>query len=235
MLSKSNFLNHGIRFILCPENIGAVSYLSKHGQELKRKVVAGYVINCVGNGFKWTYKRSRQHNSLADSAVLNSLLKNQLPLEVVDFFPDGSDERQYCSPGFNLPVGLLMRSMYGRFPEYHTSADNLSFFEVEAVFESANAYFDAIMTAELNFIPLSAVQFGTPQLSKSLISIYPESMNFQAKPKSMDVRFTLELINLAEGKEDLLSICEKKGYRLLDYVEVIRNLLKAGYIKEVIK
>ena len=79
-----------------------------------KNIVAGYIINCVGNGKKFTYKKSRRGNSLADRAALNVLKNIKYKLDVIDFFPDGSDERQFCSPGFNLPIGLIMRNMYGR-------------------------------------------------------------------------------------------------------------------------
>ena len=87
-------------------------------------------------------------------------------MDIVDFFPDGSDERQFCSPGFDLPIGLIMRKMYGRFKEYHTSLDNEKFINFQTILDSLQTYIELVETHETNFIPIARVKYGTPQLSK---------------------------------------------------------------------
>ena len=112
------------RFLICPENIGSISYLSKYGKNLKKNLDGGMILNCLAHGSQFTYKKTRQSNSLIDSAVSNVLRSSKFKYKEINFFPDGSDERQFSSPGYNLPIGLLMRAMYGDFKEYHTSLDD---------------------------------------------------------------------------------------------------------------
>ena len=113
-------------------------------------------------------------------------------------FPDGSDERQFSSPGYDLPVGLLMRAMYSNFKEYHTSLDNKSLFNFKTFKETFLIYKEIIDTLEFNFIPIARVQFGTPQLSKLKDTIYPSTMNFNINAKTENSRVLLEILNLAE-------------------------------------
>ena len=115
------------RFLFVPETIGPIMYLADHGEHLKKSVCAGFVITCVGTSHPFVYKRSRRGSTLADRAAIHALLHQGTPFTTEDWCPTGSDERQYCSSGFNLPVGSLMRLPYGRYEEYHTSPDNRRF------------------------------------------------------------------------------------------------------------
>ena len=228
-------LRHTIRFVYCPENIGAIAFLSKYGEQLKEKLVAGYVVNCVGHGSLYTYKKSRRGNALADRAALNVLKNQKLPFEVVDFFPDGSDERQYCSPGFNFPVGLIMRTMYGKYKEYHTSLDSKEIISFEAMKESLETYYNVIKTIDENKVYKSSVEYGTPQLSKSPIPLYPNTMSSNKyNPHGSELRMLLEMINLSDGDHDLLTIAEKRNFKMLDMVGIRDRLVEAGYLDEVI-
>jgi len=141
---KNRRLNY--RFVFLPETIGAITYLKMQGEHLKKHTKAGFVITCAGNDAPFTYKCSRQGNSLADR-VAKQALKNH-EHNILPFSPLGSDERQYCSPAFNLPIGSLMRSMYGRYPEYHTSLDNKSFISFKALQESIDMYLSLIHISE---------------------------------------------------------------------------------------
>ena len=153
-------------------------------------------------GEEFTYKKSRRGDTLADQVVLNLLNNSNLNYSI-DFYPDGSDERQFCSPGFNMPIGLVMRKAYNKFPEYHTSLDNEQLISFKTLDESINFYKDIVKTIETNFVPIGKVLFGSPQLSKSKIPLYSNLMNYKNKPKSIETRFILEIINNAEGKKDL--------------------------------
>jgi aminopeptidase-like protein len=139
-------LKHTLRFYVGPENIGAVAYLSRFGEELKRNVVAGLVITCVGLGPEYTYKKSRTA-SITDIAALN-VLKPKIPI-VKEFFPDGSCERQWCSPGYNLPVGVFMRRGYWAYKEYHTSLDNKELISFDTIMESIDTIVDIVLTTVL--------------------------------------------------------------------------------------
>ncbi len=125
---------YSYRFCFIPESIGAIAYLYLRGEAMKRNVIAGYVLTTIGDSGMFSYKRSRMVSSIADVAVEKYLQSYRGPVNptgrkkgfVYDFWPCGSDERQYCSPGYNLPVGCLSRSFYSLFKEYHTSQDNMS-------------------------------------------------------------------------------------------------------------
>ena len=169
---------------------------------------------------------------MADLAALNVINNSNYISKVVDFFPDGSDERQFCSPGFNLPVGLIMRKMYGTFKEYHNSLDDENFISFKRIIETINIYYEVILSIEKNFTPISTIQYGTPQLSKYGNDLYPEIMNFaDLKSKKDSARFILEILNLAEGNLDLLQICEKKNFKLIEYFPIVEKMLKYKLIK----
>ena len=145
---------HTYRFVYAPETIGALVYLSQEGEHLRGHLDAGYVATCVGDAGPFTYKRSWRGDTKADKVAEHCLkhLDGGQPVDVVDFFPLGSDERQYCSPGFDLPVGSLMRTMYGSFPQYHTSLDNLDFVSAEGMAGTLKAYLRLAQVHELNGI-----------------------------------------------------------------------------------
>ena len=160
------------------------------------------------------------------------LTSSNLPQKIIDYFPDGSDERQFCSPGYNWPVSLVMRKMYGTFREYHTSADNLDFINYETLVESINMHFKIMMAAELNFVPLGRVQKGSPMLSRSAINLYPKVMNYVAQPKSENTRVVLSILNMSDGKSSLLEIAEKYNFPLIEFSDTIEKLCDSKYIKE---
>ena len=114
------------------------------------KIKHGLVVTCVGDSGKFTYKKSRIGDAEIDQTVINILKESEESFEIKDFFPIGSDERQFCSPGFNLPVGSLMRTMYFNFPEYHTSSDNLDFVKAENLIKSFSMYLKIILELEKN-------------------------------------------------------------------------------------
>jgi len=230
-LLKEKRFRHTIRFVFCPENIGAIAFLSKFGRELKNRLIAGYVINCVGHGDIYTYKKSRRGNTLADRAALNVLKHQKLPLEVIDFFPDGSDERQYCSPGFNFPIGLIMRTMYGKYKEYHTSLDNKELISFKIMKESVNIYWEVIKTIEENTIYKNRIQYGTPQFSKSKVPLYPNTMvSNKYNEHGVELNKMLAMINYCDGENDLLQVADDKDYKMLEMIKTRDNLIKAGYL-----
>ena len=109
-------LDYSYRFLFIPETIGAITWL-KLNEEKISKIKHGLVITCVGDSGKFTYKKSRLGNAEIDQTAINILKESGESFQIKDFFPVGSDERQFCSPGFNLPMGSLMRTMYYKFPE----------------------------------------------------------------------------------------------------------------------
>ena len=231
---KSNGpFRHTIRFVICPENIGTIAFLSKYGDHLIKNLKAGLVINCVGHGDEYHYKYSRQGDSLIDRAALNVLKNQHYPVKEVKFFPGGSDERQYCSPGFNLPVGLIMRTMFGEYKEYHTSLDNKELISFKVIRETIGLYHEVIRTIDENRKYFCRIQKGTPQFSKCSVPLYPSTMNASFyKKRGEQFNMLLELVNLSDGTNDLLTIAEKKGFKMLDLLEIKDLLVEAGYFIE---
>src|SRR5262249_47047993 len=119
-------LRYSYRFLFIPATIGAIAWLAANERTASR-IKHGLVLACAGDSGRSTYKKSRRGDAEIDKAISCALRDSGAAYQVTDFIPIGYDERQFCSPGFNLPVGCLMRTPHGQFPEYHTSADNLDF------------------------------------------------------------------------------------------------------------
>ena len=205
LLERKDKLKYSYRFLYLPETIGSITYLSLFGENLKKNIVAGYVINCIGDRGKFTYKKSRQGNSLADKAALNILNNLNEDFNLYEWFPAGSDERQYCSLGFNLPIGSLMRSMYGTYKEYHTSLDNLDFIPLEELYKSFEIYKKIIMNIEINE-KLEAVHKNCePKLDKR--GLYP-TLGSQ-KETTDSVKKRMYLWAFSDGYNDLIDIANK--------------------------
>lgn len=232
IIKKTRPHNFSYRFVICPENIGAVAFLHSNKKKMKN-IQAGYILNCLGHGKAITIKKSRIGNSLADKAAINVIKHSGYSYKILDFFPEGSDERQFCSPGFNMPICLVMRKMFTEFKEYHTSLDNEKFINFNTIKESIKLHYEILLTLENNFIPKAKIIYGTPQLSRSKVNIYPDVMLSGNGNKNDETKLLLEILNLAEGKLDLIDICEKKNYKLINFLELYKKLLKSGYIKKL--
>lgn len=226
-LTEQKELKYTYRFIFVPETIGSIYCLSVKGDYWKKNLKAGFVITCVGDAGKFTYKRSRIGNSLPDRAVEKILSQTESEFNIVDFFPSGSDERQYCSPGFNLPVGSLMRTMYGTYPEYHTSADNKNFISFEAMEKSVQKYLDVIELLEKNEKYINKMPFCEPQLGKR--GLYP-TLGSQRGTHDF-VKAMMWILNLADGTNDLITISEKSKIPVKDLIPVVDKLIKNGIIE----
>mgnify|MGYP006136093811 CR=1 FL=1 len=144
--------NYSIRFLFIPETIGSITWLNNNENNLS-KIKHGLVATCIGDNGNFTYKKTRRGNTELDITVKKILEESKKDYKIIDFFPYGSDERQFCSPGFNLSVGSLLRSIYGGkdFLEYHTSADNLNFMNKNSLSESFLTYISIILELEKNF------------------------------------------------------------------------------------
>ena len=220
-------LKYTYRFIFVPETIGSIHSLSVNGEHWKNNLQAGFVITCIGDDGKYTYKKSRRGNSLPDRVVNAILNQTESEFNIVEFFPSGSDERQYCSPGFNLPVGSLMRTMYGKYPEYHTSADNKDFISFEAMEKSVLKYLDIIEVLERNEKYINKMPFCEPQLGKR--GLYP-TLGSQKGTEDF-VTAMMWVLNLADGTNDLISISEKSKIPINQLIPVIDRLIENGILE----
>lgn len=227
-LRKQKNLKYTYRFLFAPETIGALHNLSVYGTHWKNNLKAGYVVNCVGDPGSFTYKKSRIGNSLADRTAAIVLKQTEADYEIINFAPLGSDERQYCSPGFNLPVGSLMRTKHSTYPEYHTSADNKDFISFEAMQDSVLKYLDIVEILENNAIYLNTLPFGEPQLGKR--GLYP---TLSQKGERSFVDTMMWVLNLSDGKHDLIAISERSKIPIKELIPVVERLLEKNILKRL--
>ena len=208
------------RFLFVPGTIGAITWLARNEDRVGR-IKHGLVISCVGDGDGPVYKRSRRGNAAIDRVMAHLLGHAGPAARMIDFSPYGYDERQYCSPGFNLPVGMFQRGQYGVFPEYHTSADNLDFIRPEYLAESFKLIAEAITILENDRLLLNVLPKGEPQLGRR--GLYDAIGGGKDAPQ-MRMAF-LWLLNLADGQHTLLDMAERSGIRF-DLLAAAANLLE---------
>ncbi len=198
-------LRYSYRFLFIPGTIGSITWLSRN-ENTAAKIKHGLVVVCVGDPGSFTYKRSRDGDAEIDRAVLNVLGDIETDFNVIDFYPYGYDERQYCSPGFNLKVGSLSRSTHGCFPEYHTSADNLSFITPDAMEESLSVYISVMDILENNKTYINTSPKCEPQLGKR--GLYDSTGGTHTNDKNFQMAL-LWILNLSDGSYSLLDIAER--------------------------
>ncbi|TFY96997.1 DUF4910 domain-containing protein [Ramlibacter rhizophilus] len=196
---------YSYRVVFVPGTIGAITWLSRN-EERVRHIRHGLVLTCIGDRASFTYKRSRRGDATIDHAVEHVLQHEDPGRRVVPFSPYGYDERQYCSPGFNLPVGCLMRSHHGHFPEYHTSADNPDFVTPEALavaFSTLLSVFDVLEHdgRYVNLQPKCEPQLGRRGLYASTGGSSPSDLAMAM----------LWVLNLSDGQAGLLDIAHRSG------------------------
>ena len=215
------------RIILIPETIGSLCYLKKNLKKLKKNVIAGYNITCVGDEKGFSYLPSRNGDTLADRAALNILKSNVADFKKYTWFDRGSDERQYCWPGIDLPVCSIMRSKYGEYAEYHTSLDNMRFISKSGLFESFAIYSDVLGVIERNdkFITTT---LGEPKLDKR--GLYS---TLSKKGDSNYSRDILNFLSICDGNNDLIEISNILEIPVSQIMDLKNMLLSKKLIKQV--
>ncbi len=217
------------RFIFIPETIGSITYLSQGGNlaHLKEKMTAGFNLSCVGDNKNYSIVESRYGNTLADSVLKNVLhFHTGGNYSCYSFLQRGSDERQYNAPGIDLPVVCFCRSKFGEFPEYHTSADNMSFVSPEGFQGSYDVMTKVINALEANR-KYKVKVLGEPQLGRR--GLYPTTSQ---KGSYDGIRALTNLIAYSDGNNDLIDISNRIGVpvdTLIPICETLRdnNLLEA--------
>jgi aminopeptidase-like protein len=218
---------YSYRFLFAPGTIGVITWLARN-HETAARIKHGLVVSCVGDGGGPTYKKSRRGDALIDRAMVNVLQHWGGAPNILDFVPYGYDERQYCSPGFNLPVGLFQRSQFGTFPEYHTSADNLDFINPAHLACSYNIITSALDILETDRCLLNTHPFCEPQLGRR--GLYaPIGGDKNAAAKSMAL---LWVLNLSDGGHSLLDVAERAKKPFGVIAEAARLLTDAGLLTE---
>jgi aminopeptidase-like protein len=197
---------HSYRFLFIPGTIGSLTWLARNEDKVGR-IVHGLVLSCLGDAGGMTYKQSRRGNAAIDRIVAHVLRNDEVPHRITPFVPYGYDERQYCSPGFDLPVGCLMRTPNGEYPEYHSSADNLSLLRPESLAHSLAVLRRIVAVIEGDAVCRSRNPKGEPQLGQR--GLY-ETMGGQ-RAASYDQMALLWVLNLADGHHSLLDMAERAG------------------------
>ena len=220
---------YSYRFLFIPGTIGSITWLCLNEDKISN-IKHGLVAACVGDSGKFTYKKSRRGDADVDRAVINVLKNSGKDYQVIDFFPYGYDERQYCSPGFNLPVGSLMRTPNGKYAEYHTSADNLQFVKPEYLNESFFVYLSVLYTIENNKKYLNLNPKCEPQLGKR--GIYDEIDGYE-NSKEFQLAM-LWVLNMSDGSKALLDIAEISKLHFELICKAAGVLVKCNLIKEIL-
>ena len=212
---------YSYRFLFAPGAIGSITWLCLNEPRTSR-IEHGLVLSCLGDPGRSTYKKSRRGDAEIDRAVTHVLRESGQDHVVVDFSPSGHDERQFCSPGFNLPVGCLMRTPHGLFPEYHTSADNLDLVQAESLADSFSKCLAIFDTLENNGVYVNQNPKCEPQLGKR--GLY-RSLGGASDEKQAELAM-LWVLNQSDGFHDLLDIAERSGLpfrSIKDAADVLRD------------
>ena len=215
------------RFVFTVENIGATYYISKNLANMRDCVRAGWVLTCLGDDRTFSYLPTRFGDTYTDfisRRVLRDLRENFTEYKWLD---GGSDERRYNSPGVELPIGSLMRSMYGEYPEYHTSLDNLDVISPIGLEGSLEMLQSAVQILESNFHWKIKTKCE-PQLGKR--GLYP---NTSTKSSGAEVRDLMNVISFLDGSLDVLQIAEKCELPYAEVVKVLEKLIKADLVTKV--
>jgi aminopeptidase-like protein len=225
--------NYSYRFLFIPETIGAITWLALNEEKIS-KIKHGLVATCVGDNGNLTYKKSRQGNAEIDHAACYVLQNSNEEHNITEFDPSlGSDERQFCSPGFNLPIGSLMRTPYLEFSEYHTSSDNLEFVKKEKLEDTYKKYISIYDILENNKKYVNLNPKCEPQLSKR--GLYHDIhiiLDLETKDKFLLESAILWILNLSDGKNSLLDIAIKSNIKFSIIKSAIDSLKNCGLVKE---
>tara|TARA_B100000795_G_C22805037_1_gene444287 strand:+ start:4148 stop:5431 length:1284 start_codon:yes stop_codon:yes gene_type:complete len=216
------------RIIFIPETIGSITYLSKNLDYMKENVIAGFVITCIGDNRTYSFLPSRKGGTLADRAALHCLKNSVKKFNEYSYLDRGSDERQYCSPGVDLPVCSIMRSKYDTYPEYHTSLDNLSFISPEGLKGGYDILKKTIRIIEVNDY-YKNIFYCEPQLGKR--GLYP---NLSIKGGSADdLKNLMNLLAYADGEIDLIDLANIINVDIIDLHPIVEKLIDSELIEKV--
>ncbi len=218
------------RFVILPETLGSLAYLSKRYKLLQKKMICGFNLSCVGDDRAYSHISSRIGNNLADKALLSALkgLDNNISYS---FLERGSDERQYCAPGIDLPLCTFCRTKFGKFPEYHTSEDNFKVVTSKGLLGSYKVIETIIRAFEIGIYPSIKI-LGEPQLGKR--NLYPNtSINYKDKHPA---QIRMDLLAYCDSFHNIFDITEKININLsIALKEIIllkeNNIIKTRYLK----
>ncbi len=216
------------RFVFIPETIGSIAYLSKNYINLKKKVIAGFNISCVGDDRNYSYLPSRNGNTLSDNVAKHVLKWIEPNYKTYSWLDRGSDERQYCAPGIDLPIASILRTKYGQYPEYHTSLDDLDNVVTPKGLDGGYwALRRALELIEKNRFYKTKF-FCEPQMSKR--SLYP---TLSSKNQALQVREIMNILSFCDGEHSLLNIAEKINVPAWELYETVQKLIAEDLISTI--
>lgn len=219
---------YSYRFLFIPGTIGSIVWLSRNEDKIE-KIKHGLVLNLLGDNSEFYYKKSRIADAEIDFVMQESIKSRKLENNIIDFYPYGYDERQFCSPGFNLPVGRLSRKPHGEFPEYHTSADNLDFIKGERLAESLEFILTVVEKLEQSIFYLNLNPKGEPQLGKR--DLFKKiGGEYQTKDLQMAL---LWVLNLSDGRHSLDYISHQSKLDLEIIQDAAKQLEKVRLIRRI--
>jgi aminopeptidase-like protein len=219
---------HSYRFLFVPGTIGSLTWLARNEDKAER-IVHGLVLSCLGDAGSMTYKQSRRGNAAIDRIVAHVLRHDEVPHRIAPFVPYGYDERQYCSPGFDMPVGCLMRTPNGEYPEYHSSADNLSLLRPESLTHSLAVLQRIVDVIERDTVYRSRNPKGEPQLGRR--GLYAAVGGQRAA--SYNQMALLWVLNLADGHYSLLDMAERAGLPFAAIRAAADALITADLLEQI--
>jgi aminopeptidase-like protein len=217
-------LRYSYRFLFIPGTIGAITWLARNIEAAKR-IRHGLVLTCIGDAGGFHYKKSRRGDAEIDRAAAHILRHYSKQPEILEFSPYGYDERQYCSPGFNLPVGCLMRSVWGTFPEYHTSADNMDFIRPEQLAGSLRVCTAIVDVLENNRHYCNQNPYCEPQLGRR--NLYGSTGGAEI---GTEISARLWVLNFSDGQHSLLDIAERSGLPFATINDAAELLCQGGLL-----
>jgi aminopeptidase-like protein len=214
------------RFVIHPETIGSLTYLSKYGKYLQDNVVAGLVLTCLGGPAEnLSYKQTRREDTLIDEVLrhIDDYMDQEIRFRRFD--TSGSDERQYCSPGFNLPVGQLARTVYAEYDGYHNSLDTKEFMGVDTLADSAERIESVLKTLEYSGHYVTQKPYGEPMMSKR--DLYPTVNEPETHDQRRFVQTMMRVLNYSDGAHSIIDIAEKFDTSVADLELAVDQLQEA--------
>ena len=218
-------LRHTYRFLFAPGTIGPLAWLDRNREGLER-IEHGLAVSCIGDEGPLTYKRSRRQDAEVDLAMETVLRDSGAPHRLLPWEPWGGDERQFCSPGFDLPVGTLMRTPHGEFDGYHTSADGLERIRPESLSDAVETCLELVEVLESNLRMTNVSPYGEPQLGRR--GLYRSAGGAVATPD--DERALLWVLNQSDGRSTLLDVARSSGLPYPVVRQAADRLVQAGLL-----
>lgn len=227
LLARKRRGRFSYRLVLAPETIGTIVYLSRHLEWLQKHVRGGYVLTCIGDRGDFSYLHTRHADQLVDRLTLHVLRHFTNGFHAYSWLERGSDERQYNWPGVDVPIGTLMRTKFGTYPEYHTSDDDLRMLSAETLEQSVRLTLRCLDAFEENRT-YRCTTLCEPQMGRR--GLYP---TLSTRGSGLNARRLLDILAYSDGTEDLLAMAERLNRPIWDLVPIVRQLETAGLLREI--